>query len=201
MRVVSLAICTRWAPFSVPTFLPGMHQLGACGFLVVLRMTRRDAVFDETHFPFQIFFKRRTLEKLALFPLEALATILRTQRQQIAATRFCGRPAGLQRWIFVRSAVAIGAINLHRCRNLAVDMPVTMRILRKMAVDAMHAHIEMNRCQVDGLLKFFRIGIVDRFVFFVEQRALAVSFEYVTEIPAMAMVVGKLGVFQRWIEF
>ena len=64
----------------------------------------------------------------------------------------------------------------------------------------MHADIEMNRGEVHRFLEFFRVGIVNRFVFLVEQRAFAITLENVAEIPAVAVVVGELRVLQRGIE-
>ena len=47
------------------------------------------------------------------------------------------------------------------------------------------------------LVEFFWIGIIDRFVILVEQRAFAIAFENVAKVPAVAVVIGELCVFQR----
>ena len=40
--------------------------------------------------------------------------------------------------------MTIRAINFNRGRDLAINMAVTMPILREMAIDAVHAEIEVN---------------------------------------------------------
>ena len=79
-------------------------------------------------------------------------------------------------------------------------MAVAMCILREVAVHTLHAHFKMNRGEMYRLVKFFRIGVGDGFVFFIEQRTLAVSLEYFAEIPAMPVIIRELGVFQCGIK-
>ena len=85
-------------------------------------------------------------------------------------------------------------------------MPVAVGILAEVTIRAMHADVEMDRGQVHGLLgirriEFFRIGVGDRVVVLVEQGAFAVALEYRAEIPAVAVIVGKLRVLQSRVEF
>ena len=49
-------------------------------------------------------------------------------------------------------------------------------------------------------VKFLGVGVGDGFVFFIEQRTLAVSLEYFAEIPAMPVIISELGVFQCGIK-
>ena len=65
----------------------------------------------------------------------------------------------------------------------------------------MHADIEMDRGEVHRFLEFLRIFVVDRLVLFIEQRALAITLEDIAEIPAVAMIVGELRVFEGGVEF
>ena len=56
------------------------------------------------------------------------------------------RRAGcLQRRIAVNRAVAIDAFNFDRLSHFAVEMAVSVGVLLEMAVDAMHAFVDMNR--------------------------------------------------------
>ena len=129
VRVVGLAIRIRRTPLAIATVLAGVHQLGACGFFVVVGVARRDAVLDQTHLPFKLRIQRGALEQLAFLPLKPLAPVLGTQRQQIATARLGGRTAGLQRRIFIGSSMAVSTINFDGGGNFTVDMPVAVRVL------------------------------------------------------------------------
>ena len=69
-----------------------------------------------------------------------------------------------------------------------------------MAVNAMHADVEMDRREVYRFLEFLWIGVINWFVFLVQQRTFPVALEDVAEIPAVAMIIGELRVFERRVE-
>src|SRR5208283_4701124 len=69
-----------------------------------------------------------------------------------------------------------------------------------MAVDALHAEIDMDRVEMDGLLEFLRVVRRDDVVAVVEEVAVAVALEDRTEIPAMPVIVGELGVVEPRVQ-
>ena len=78
--------------------------------------------------------------------------------------------------------------------RFAVELAVAVDVEKEMAVDALHAAGEMNVVQVNCLGEFLRIAMRDRAIVEVEQGALAIVFEDGSEDPAVAVVVGELGV-------
>ena len=100
----------------------------------------------------------------------------------------------------IRSAVAIGTINFNGGGDFTINMAVAMRVLREVAVHTLHAHFKMNGSEMHRFVKFLGVGVGDGFVFFIEQRTLAVSLEYFAEIPAVPVIISELGVFQCGIK-
>ena len=96
--------------------------------------------------------------------------------------------------------MAIGAADLDRRGDLAIDVAVAVAVLGEMAVDAVHAGIDMDRRHVDRLLELLGVLRRDHVVGGVEQVALAVALVDGAEIPAMAVVIGELRVLQVGIE-
>ena len=93
-------------------------------------------------------------------------------------------------------AVAIDAIDLDGGARFAVELAVAVAVLLEVAVDAVHALVEVDVLQVDGLLELVGIVEGDCLVVLVEQVALAVVLEDGAEDPAVAVVVGELRVLE-----
>src|ERR1700692_1179044 len=89
--------------------------------------------------------------------------------------------------------VAIDAIDLNRVAGLAIQLAVAVAVLLEVAVDAVHAELEVDVLQVDGLLKLVFVLGGDGLAVFVEKVALAVAAEDGAEDPAVAVEVAELG--------
>src|ERR1700738_521333 len=96
--------------------------------------------------------------------------------------------------------MAICAGDLDCSLHLAIDVAGAVCIVAKMAVDALHAEIDMDRIEVHGLLKLLRVGGRNDVVAVVEQIALSVALEDRPEIPTMPVIVGELRVAELWVE-
>src|SRR5690606_39391421 len=120
-----------------------------------------------------------------------------------------------QRRIGIGGAVTVLAANLDGIGDFAVDQAVAVTILREVAIGALHAFLGVDVHQVDRLagiragldeLAFAFLapflGVVGRnqVTFGVEQVAFAVALEHRAEVPAVAVVVGELGVLELRIE-
>ena len=114
--------------------------------------------------------------------------------------RRCGRPRRFQCRIFIDGAVTILTLDFHRAHHFGLDVAVAVIVLRVMAIDALHADVDVNRLQMHGLLPFVGIVVVDDLFVLVEQVALAVARIYAAEIPAVAVIVGELRILQLRIE-
>src|SRR6185436_5717202 len=105
-------------------------------------MARVDRIPDQGDRPLALGVESRALVELAFAPFEALAAVGQAQRGEVGAAARRRRTAGRQRGVAIRGAVAIRAVDLDRRGDLAVNVAVAVRILREMAIDAMHAGIE-----------------------------------------------------------
>ena len=72
-----------------------------------------------------------------------------------------------------RCAMAIGAGDLDRRLDLAVDVSAAMAVLREVAVGALHAEIDMDRVEVHRLLELLGVARRNDVVAVVEQVAHA----------------------------
>ena len=141
-------------------------------------------------------------------PFEAAAAVLVADQLEVGAARRRGRAGGAQIGIFARGAVAVAAADLDRVGDLAVDEAVAVRVLAEMAVGALQAALGMDVHHVDGAAGIDAggheqalagaaegVGIAGRddVAVGVEQIALAVAAEDAAEVPAMAVIVGELG--------
>ena len=152
------------------------------------------------HRPFEARRDCRALDQPAVDPLEALLAVRIADQQQIAAIRRRGRPGSLQRRRLVDRAVAILALDFDRAHDFGLDVAVAVIVLGEVAVDALHADIDVDRLQVHGLLPLVRIVVLDDLAILVEQVALAVARIDAAEIPAVAVIVGELRVVQLRVE-
>ena len=176
------------------------HQLGARRPRVVFGIRGVDRVLDERHFPFEAGVERRALIELGTAPFEAGPAVGGAQHGEVGAAGRRRRPVGAQVGQCSRGAVAVGAGDLDRRLHLAIDMAVAVSVIGEMAVDAMHAEIDMDRVEMHRLLEFLRVVGRDDVVGVVEQVALAVAFVDGAEIPAVSVVVGELGVLELRVE-
>ena len=97
--------------------------------------------------------------------------------------------------------MAIDAIDRRRVARLAIELPVAVHIVFEMAIHALHAMRQVHVLQVNGLREFVRIVVRDFVVAQVEQIAFAIVLEDGAKNPAVAVVIGKLGVLQLRIQF
>src|SRR4029450_5516734 len=112
---------------------------------------------------------------------------------------------GAQRGASAGRAVTVHAFDLDGVAYFAVELPVAVHVLLEVAVDAVHALLEMDVLQVDGHARLAEARALDRrgrvlgsrvahdVVAGVEQPALAVVLEDGAEHPAVAVEVGELG--------
>src|SRR5262249_56710266 len=118
------------------------------------------------------------LVELAVSPLESPAPVLGAKQRHVEAAGPRRGARGAEAGVPVGGAVAVGAVDLDRRSDLAVDVAVAVRVLREVAVDAVHAEVEVDRREVDGFLELLRIVVRDRLPLRVEQRAFAVALVY-----------------------
>ena len=170
------------------------HELGACGGFVVVGVTRCDRILDETHLPLEIGIHDGALIEFVTEPFEAAPAIGRAHESHVGAALECCGAGGEEVRIGLGGAVAILAIDLDGERDLAMDVATAMVVLREMAVDAVHADVHMNGRHMHCFVEFLRVVIGDFTTFGVEQVALSVALEDRPEVPAVAVVVGKLSV-------
>ena len=111
--------------------------------------------------------------------------------------------------------MAVLTADLDRVRHLAEDQAVAVAVLREMAVGALHALLGMDVHHMNrlaelltdrreighaGLAEFLRIVGRDDLAIRVEQIAGAVALVDRAEIPAMAVIIGELGVLGLQID-
>ncbi len=81
-----------------------------------------------------------------------------------------------------------------------MQVTVAVRILREVAIDAVHADIHVNRGHLYRLLPLLRIVVGNDVSLGIEQVALAITLVDRAEIPAVTVIVGELRVLQLRIE-
>ena len=159
-----------------------------------------------------------------LAPFKAQPTIGVAHRDQIAAWRRRGQVGGSHRRIGIGGAMTILAADLHAVGNFAMDHAVAVAILGKVAIGALHAHFGVDIHQVHclaglagargggrfhelrlaGLPELFRIiriddvrsigAIAGHVAAGIEQIAFAIALVHGAEIPAVAVIIGELGI-------
>src|SRR5688572_12766251 len=96
--------------------------------------------------------------------------------------------------------MAVDAIDLDRVPRLAVQLAVAVIVLVEMAVDALHAALEVNVLEVNGLAELLRVVVRNDLVVGVEQLAFAIALVDRPENPAVAVEVGELRVLELRVE-
>ena len=153
----------------------------------------------QRHLPFPVGIEHGALvERAARHSKRLRPSGVRMRPMSVPPGRAAG-PGGEERRVAVGGAVAVRAFDLDRRRDLAVEVPVAVRVLAEMAVDAVHADVEVYRREVHRSLRVrriepLRILVGDDIAVLVEQVALAVALVDRAEIPAVAVVVGELGI-------
>ena len=179
-----------------------------------MRVFRVDAVPDEADAPFELGIDDRALDQLlsaqaVVSPLEPPLTIGVAQQRQVVAFGRRRGAACQQCRISISSAVAVLAADFDRARHLAHDQAAAVAVLLEMTIGALHALLGVDVHQVDRLARvdawrnertlallapFLGIVGADDLAVGIEQVALAVALEHPAEVPAVAVVVGELGV-------
>ena len=90
--------------------------------------------------------------------------------------------------------MAVFAADLDSRLHLAVEVAIAVRVLRKVAVHALHADLGMDRTHVHGFLELVGVVVADLFALCIKKISLAILFEDRTEIPTMTVVIRELGV-------
>ncbi len=91
--------------------------------------------------------------------------------------------------------MAVDALDGGDGAGLGGEQAVAVDVGGEVAIDTLHAAGEVDVLEVDGLLEFFRVGGRDDVVVEGEEVALLVLLEDGAEDPAVAVVVGELGLF------
>ena len=195
------------------------HQLGPRRRRIELGTVPVDGVAHQIDLPLQGRIYNRALDQhtpvVALDPLEAALAVGVAQQGQVRAMGRCRRPRGAQGRQAARGTVAVLAANLNGRRHLAHDQARAVAVLREMAVGALQALLGVDVHHVDGPARVGArrdelalpfpapaLGIVGRNdgPVGVQQIALAVALEHAAEIPAVAVIVGELGVAQGRVQ-
>ena len=92
-------------------------------------------------------------------PFKALASILGTQQAHVHSAGFGRWACGEEFGVGTGAAMAVFAIHFNGSGNFAIDVPVAMVVLRKVAVYAVHADVKVHGCEVYRFFKLLGIGI------------------------------------------
>jgi hypothetical protein len=96
--------------------------------------------------------------------------------------------------------VAILASDLYSLSHFSVDVPIAVRVLSKVAINALHAEIDMDVLKMYGLLKLSRIIKGDYLAVFIEQVSLSITLVHGSKVPAVSVVIGELRGIKLWVE-
>ena len=165
-----------------------------------------------------------------LHPLKAALSIGIAQKSEVVAFGRSGGASGAQGGIGIGGAVAILAPDLDGVGDLAIDEAVAMRVLFEVAVDALHSDFGVDRHHMDRFARigagldelalailapaltpavFVIGGFLGRIAFLggaehlalcIEHIAVAVAFEDRAEVPAVAVIIGELRVFEIGVQ-
>ena len=176
------------------------HRLRPRRLRVVVVALRIDGVLHQRHPPFQLGIDHRALPEFLALPLEPAPPVRRAQQREVGPLRRGGRVAGAQGRQGLGRAVAVLAADLDRVGDLAVEQAVAVAVLGVVAVDALHADVDMDRGHVDRALELVGRVVGHDLARGVEQVALAVALVDGAEVPAMAVIVGELGILGLGID-
>src|SRR6266568_1397483 len=97
-------------------------------------------------------------------------------------------------------SMAIDALDGCGGSGLTVEIAVAMHIGKKMAIDALHASVQMNIFEMDRFGELLRRIRRNNLIIQIQQVAFAVLLENSAENPAVPMIVGELRVLQFRIQ-
>src|ERR1043166_3076583 len=163
------------------------------GLRVVMRGEGINRVDGLRHFPARVRRHDRLLVKLRAFPNEPRSPRGVAVVREIDLTRIAG---GDQGWALIHGPVALKRIDRGPVARFAIKLPVAVHIFLEMAVRALHSVREVDVFEVNRLGEFIRIVVWNLVVAQIEQIAFAIVLEDRAENPAVAVVIGKLGVLQ-----
>ena len=174
--------------------------LGEARPLAVVGVARGDGVRDLHHLPLEPGIEHRALPEPAVAPDEAAPAGRGGAERQVGAAGRRRGSRGAQGGPGADGAVAVLAADLQGVAVLAVEQPVAVGVLGEVAVRAVHPLLEVDVLEMDRLPE--AVGIVegDDPVPGVEEVALAVLLVDGAEDPAVAVVVGELGVLEGGVE-
>src|SRR6266446_277331 len=98
-------------------------------------------------------------------------------------------------------AVTVDAANLNRRSGLVVKDAVTMGVISRMTVNAVHSFLEMNVIEMDCFRESIRIVRRDDRVLRVQQVPFAIAFEDLSKHPAVTVKVRELSSSELAVEF
>ena len=174
--------------------------LGEARLLAIVGIARGDGVQDLHHLPLDLGIEHGALPEPAVAPDEPPPAARGGAERQVGPPRGRRRPRGAQGGLAPNGAVAVLAADLQGVAVLAVDQPVAVGVLGEVAIRAVHPLLQMDVLQVDRLLE--PVGIVegDDAVLGIQEIPLAVLLVDGAEDPAVAVVVGELGVLESRVE-
>ena len=169
-----------------------LDGLGERRLLAVFRVARRDRVDGLRDLPLEAVGDVRALQDLLAAAGEARLAEGRLHGRQVRAALGRRRAAGLERRPLVGGAVAVAAVDLDGVAHGAVELAVAVAVLQEVAVDAVHALLEVDVLEVDGLRELVRIVGGDDLALAVDEQALVVHLVDRLVDPAVAVEVREL---------
>src|ERR1035441_6485144 len=140
------------------------------------------------------------LVEFTVLPIEAAFAVGRAQQRQIG-TAFGGSRSGSSQIRFFRNgSVAVYAIDLNRIASLSIQVAVSVAVLLKVAIHAMHAFFKVNVLEMDRLAELVFALVRDYVVLGIQQVPFAIAFVNRAEHPAVAVEIGELGMLQLLVE-
>src|SRR5690606_13446877 len=163
-----------------------------------------DGVAGLGDFPGDVGAHHGALEEGLAFPIKTGApgggSLGEVVGEDLAVFEASAVAAGDEGGALVDGAVAVDALDGGGGAGFAVEEAVAVDVGGEVAVHALHAAGEVDVFQVDGLSEFLVVGVRYDFVVVGAQVVCAVFFEDGAEDPAVAVVVGELGVLELGVE-
>src|SRR6267143_4310448 len=178
-----------------------VDELRAKRLRVEMHVAGYDRIDGLDDLPFLVFIRHRALKHLIAAPFESPHSPRRSQRIERPATlRSCGTRCD-QRRLLPNRAVTIDAINFDGCSRLPVDFPVTVIVLREVAIIALHALFKMDVRKMNGLAEAIGIIKCDLLAVLVQPVPFSIVVENSPENPAVPMKICELCGLQLLVEF
>src|SRR6266851_96418 len=178
-----------------------VHQLRTKRFLAEMHVTGRDAVDGLNDLPFPVFIRHGALKNSLAARFETAHPPGCTQRIEMPSADWGCRARCDQRSLLANRAVAIDAIDFDGGAGFAVNFPVTVIVLREMAIVALHPFSQMDVGEVYGFAESIWIVEGNLLAVPIEPVSFAVVIENSAKYPAVAMEISELRRFQLLVEF